>query len=181
MSHGVFQFGEALVILTLATMIGLDSALVLAEERNLVAARNGSVVIKWTSEWGQSESGEWRARHLIDEQITPTGWAAADGSMPQEIIFRLPILFRFNTLVFNPKSVEPDSHWAKDIAIYTADPFPTMGGWKLVAQVQLTREPVDQLFTVPAVDGRFIRIVITSAQIANAPRVSLNEFKVYMR
>jgi len=148
-----------------------------AEEKNLVAARNGAQVIKYTSQLG----GEWRAEKLIDDQIMPAGWASADGSMPQEIIFRLPALSRFDTLVFNPQSEAPDSQWARNVSIYTADPFPTMGGWKLVAQVQLTRLPADQVFTVAPVDGRFIRVVITSAQSPDAPRVSLNKFKVFMR
>ena len=166
----------AVVILT-ATLISLAPAALPAEEKNLVAARNGAQVIKYTSQLG----GEWRVEKLIDEQITPAGWASADGSLPQEIIFRLPALLRFNTLVFNPRSEAPDSQWARDLSVYTADPFPTMGGWKLVARVQLTREPTDQVFTVAPVDGRFIRMVITSAQSPDAPRVSLNEFKVFMR
>jgi hypothetical protein len=87
-----------------------------AEEKNLVTARNGAQVIRYTSERG----GEGRAEKLIDEQLPPAGWASAEGSMPQEIIFRLPALSRFNTL-------------------------------------------------------------ITSAQSPDAPRVSLNEFKVFMR
>ena len=65
--------------------------------------------------------------------------------------------------------------------MYAADPFPTMGGWKLVAQVELVPEPGDQSFSVPASDGRFIRLLITRAQSADAPRVSLGKFKLFMR
>jgi len=164
-------------VILVAIVTWLAPASLRAEEKNLVAARNGAQVIKYTSQLG----GEWRVDKLIDEQITPAGWASADGSLPQEIIFRLPALLRFNTLVFNPRSQAPDSQWARDVAVYTADPFPTMGGWKLVARVQLTREPTDQVFSVDPADGRFIRVVITSAQSPDAPRVSLNEFKVFMR
>jgi len=165
-------------VVTLVTAVAcLASSSLPAREKNLVAAANGAQVIKYTSQFG----GEWRAEKLIDERITPAGWASADGSMPQEIIFRLPTLSRFNTLVFNPQSDAPDSQWAKDVSVYTADPFPTMGGWKLVAHLQLTTRPADQVFTVAPVDGRFIRVVITSAQSPDAPRVSLNEFKVFMR
>jgi hypothetical protein len=101
--------------------------------------------------------------------------------MPQEIIFRLPASSRFNTLVFNTGSDAVDGQWAREVSVYTADPFPTMGGWKLAAQVELKREPVDQVFTVPAVDGRFIRLLISSAQSTGAPRVSLGRFKVFLR
>ena len=165
-------------VVTLVTAVTcLASTSLPAQEKNLVAAANGAQVIKYTSQFG----GEWRAEKLIDERITPAGWASADGSMPQEIIFRLPTLSRFNTLVFNPQSDAPDSQWARDISVYTADPFPTMGGWKLVAEVQLTRQPTDQVFTVASVDGRFIRVVITTAQSPDAPRVSLNKFKLFLR
>jgi hypothetical protein len=167
----------AMVVAVVVTATSLAPASASAEEKDLVAARNGAQVIKYTSQLG----GEWRAEKLIDDQVTTAGWASADGSMPQEIIVRLPALSRFNTLVFRTQAEAPESQWAKDVSVYTADPFPTMGGWKLVAQVQLGRLPADQVFTVTAVDGRFIRVVITSAQSPDAPRVSLGKFKVFMR
>lgn len=148
-----------------------------AEERNLAAARNGSQVIKYTSERG----GPWRAEKLIDEHDTPGGWASADGSLPQEIIVRLPVAARFNTLVFKLDSGVPESEWAREISIYTADPFPTMGGWKLVATVSLARQPADQTFTVTSTDGRFVRLLITAAQASDAPRVSLGRFGLFLR
>ena len=148
-----------------------------AEERNLVAPRNGAQVIKYTSERG----GQWRAEKLIDEQATPSGWASGDNSLPQEIIVRLPAPSRFNTLVFNLDSGAPDGEWARDVAIYTADPFPTMGGWKLVTTVSLARQTADQTFTVTPTDGRFVRLLITAAQAPDAPRVSLGRFKLFLR
>ncbi len=101
--------------------------------------------------------------------------------MPQEIIFRLPASTRFNTLVFKAPSGSASGQWARGVAVYTADPFPTMGGWKLVAELELTPEPGDQVFAVPAVDGRFVRLLITRAQSADAPRVSLGKFKLFLR
>ncbi|HEY7038318.1 MAG TPA: discoidin domain-containing protein [Methylomirabilota bacterium] len=148
-----------------------------AEERNLAAARHGAQVIKHTSERG----GAWRAEALIDEHQTPGGWASADGSLPQEIIVRLPAAARFNTLVFNLDSGAPEGEWARDVSIYTADPFPTMGGWKLVATVSLARQAADQTFSVTSTDGRFVRLLITSAQAPDAPRVSLGQFRLFLR
>lgn len=148
-----------------------------AEERNLVAARNGGQVIKYTSERG----GQWRADRLIEETSTPGGWASADGSLPQEIIVRLPAAARFNTLVFNLDSGAPEGEWAREVSVYTADPFPTMGGWKLVATVSLARQSADQSFTVTPTDGRFVRLLITSAQAPDAPRVSLGQFRLFLR
>jgi hypothetical protein len=148
-----------------------------AQEKNLLAARNGARVIKYTSEQG----GTWRAEKLIDEHATQGGWASAEGSLPQEIIVRLPGPARFNTLVFNLDSGAPETEWARDLSVYTADPFPTMGGWKLVANVRLARQATDQTFAVDEMDGRFIRLLITEAQSPGAPRVSLGQFKLFMR
>ena len=148
-----------------------------AEERNLAAARNGGHVIKYTSERG----GQWRAEKLIDEPATPSGWASGDSSLPQEIIVRLPAPSRFNTLVFKLDSGAPESEWAREISIYTADPFPTMGGWKLVATVSLARQPADQTFMFTSTDGRFVRLLITAAQAPDAPRVSLGRFGLFLR
>jgi hypothetical protein len=155
----------------------LWSAATAAQDRDLAASANGARVIKYTSEAG----GEWRADRLIDGASEAGGWASTDASLPQEIILRLPVSARFNTLVFSVPAGSADGHWARQIAVYTADPFPTMGGWKLVAQLDLKREPGDQVFTVPAIDGRFIRLLITGAQASDAPRVSLGRFKLFMR
>ena len=167
---------SAVATLAMAT-IGLAPVSLPAEERNLVAARNGGQVIKYTSEQG----GQWRADRLIEEASTPGGWASADRSLPQEIIVRLPASSRFNTLVFNLDSGAPEGEWAREVSVYTADPFPTMGGWKLVATVSLARHSGDQTFTVPSTDGRFVRVLITSAQAPNAPRVSLAQFRLFLR
>lgn len=148
-----------------------------AEERNLAATRNGAQVIKYTSERG----GPWRAEKLIDDHETPGGWASADNSLPQEIIVRLPASARFNTLVFDLNSGAPEGEWAREVTIYTADPFPTMGGWKLVTTVSLARQTGDQTFTVTSTDGRFVRLLITAAQASDAPRVSLGRFGLFLR
>lgn len=168
----------AAAVATLAmAAIGLGPVSIPAEERNLAAARNGGQVIKYTSERG----GQWRAERLIEEASTPGGWASADGSLPQEIIVRLPASSRFNTLVFSLDSGAPEGEWAREVSIYTADPFPTMGGWKLVATVSLARKSADQTFTVEPTDGRFVRLLITSAQAGDAPRVSLGQFRLFLR
>lgn len=164
----------AAVVMTAACMVPVSMP---AEERNLVATRNGGQVIKYTSERG----GPWRAEKLIDEHETPGGWASADASLPQEIIVRLPASARFNTLVFSLNSGAPEGEWARDVSIYTADPFPTMGGWKLVATVSLARQTADQTFTVTSTDGRFVRLLITSAQTSDALRVSLGQFRMFLR
>ncbi len=164
----------AIVVGLMAASLGSTS---FAEEKNLAAARYGAQVIKYTSQLGDSR----RAEMLIDGHGTSGGWASSDASLPQEIIIRLPAVARFNTLVFNLASEGPDAGWAKEISVYTAEPFPTMGGWKLVAHLELARQPADQVFTVAPADGRFVRLLITSTQSLDATRVSLNEFRLFMR
>src|SRR5215475_9374603 len=121
-----------LVAVAMAT-IALAPACTVAEERNLAAASNGAQGIKYTSEQG----GAWRVGKLIDEHPAPGGWASARDPLPQEIVVRLAAPSRFNTLVFNLDSGAPEMEWARDVSVYAADPFPTMGGWRLVASVRL--------------------------------------------
>jgi hypothetical protein len=158
-------------------ILAMSATWLSAQDVNLAGARNGSQVIKYTSERG----GQWRAQNLIEEPATPGGWASADGSLPQEIIVRLPAPSRFNTLVFSLDGDAPESEWARDIAIYTAEPFPTMGGWKPVATVTLARQTGDQTFTVTSMDGRFVRLLIMAAHAPDAPRVSLRQFRLFLR
>jgi hypothetical protein len=155
----------------------LGAAPAFAQDRNLAAARHGAKVIKYTSQAGE----QWRAEHLIEEGTAPGGWASADGSFPQEIVVRLPAPSRFNTLAFTLDSGAPEREWARDISVYAADPFPTMGGWKLVGTVRLARQPADQVFAVDAAEGRFIRLLITAAQSPDAPRVTLARFGLFWR
>jgi hypothetical protein len=166
----------AVVVLAIGAA-GLAPLPMRAEERDLAAARNGAQVIKYTSERG----GRWRAAAITDEGATPGGWASADASLPQEIIVRLPVAARFNTLVFSLDGGAPEGEWARDVAIYTADPFPTMGGWKLLTTVTLVRQTGEQAFTITSADGRFVRLLITAAQSPDAPRVSLGRFRLYLR
>ena len=171
------RWARRVVAAGVATLAMTAAWLAPAQDRNLVAAANGGQVIKYTSERG----GQWRAQRLIDEPATPSGWASADASLPQEIIVRLAAPSRFNTLVFSLDRGTPEGEWARDVSIYTADPFPTMGGWKLVATVSLARHTMDQTFTVAPTDGRFVRLLITAAQAPDAPRVSLGRFGLFLR
>jgi hypothetical protein len=165
------------VIPAFAMALSADLVSLSAQELNLVAARSGAQVIKYTSQLG----GEWGADKLIDEHAGSGGWVANDGSLPQEIIFRLPAVARFNTVVLRLPAEKPDRRWARDIAIYAAEVFPTMGGWKLVTEVQLAPQPGDQVFSVTSSDARFIRLLINSGQGPEGPRVSLDIFKLFNR
>jgi hypothetical protein len=141
---------------------------------NLLSPGRGARVLKRTS-----EDPATPATGLIDEQGAG-GWRSGDGTFPQEIIFQLPAVTRFNTLVFTPAEGEP-GQWPREVEVYAADPFPTMGGWRLAARVTLGTEPGDQTFTVPPTEGRFIRLLILSAQREGVPRVALGRLKIFTR
>jgi hypothetical protein len=163
-------------VLVAVAMLMVWAPTTTAQDKDLAAARHGAEVIKYTSQAGP----QWPAARLIDEPAAAGGWASADASLPQEIVVRLPASARFNTLVFNLDGA-PRAEWAKEVSVYAADPFPTMGGWRLVGSVRLEPTPGDQTFKVDQADGRFIRLLITSTQSPAASRVALGRFGLFWR
>ncbi len=162
---------SAVVAPLLALLMAAPAALA---EDNILSPARGTRVLKRTSE----DPGA-PAANLI-EKGGAGGWRSADGTFPQEIIFQLPAATRFNTIVLTPSEGALDQ-WPREVQVYAADPFPTMGGWRLAAQVALSPEPGDQTFTVPSIEGRFIRLLILSAQREGVPRVALRRIRIFMR
>ena len=142
---------------------------------NILSPARGVRMMKRTSEDPRAP-----AANLI-EPDGATEWRSGDGALPQEIIFQLPTAVRFNTLVFTAAREAPADDWPREVEVYTADPFPTMGGWRLVARATLTAEPGDQAVTAPPAEGRFVRLLILSTQRQGAARIALGRFKVYLR
>lgn len=142
---------------------------------NVLSPAGGARLIKRTSEDPRAP-----AANLIAPGAA-TGWRSGDGTLPQEIIFQLPAATRFNTLVFTTAGDAPADEWPREIEVYTADPFPTMGGWRLVGRASLTKDPGEQTVTAPAAEGRFIRLLILSTQRQGVPRIALGRFEVFMR
>ncbi|HTS54049.1 MAG TPA: discoidin domain-containing protein [Burkholderiales bacterium] len=159
---------------TAAFLVLLLACAAFAED-NILSPARGARIIKRTSEDPQAV-----AANLIGPAAS-AGWRSADGSLPQEILFELPAATRFNTLVFTAAKDAPVDEWPRDVEVYTADPFPTMGGWRLVARATLSTEPGDQTLAVPPADGRFIRLLILSRQREGAARTALAQVKLFMR
>ena len=151
----------------------LTSPPVFADD-NLLSSARGARMIKRTSEDPQAP-----AANLIEPDAA-RGWRSGDGTLPQEIVFQLPAATQFNTLVFTAATDAPVDDWPRDVEVYTADPFPTMGGWRLVARAALATAPGDQTVTTPAAEGRFVRLLILSTQ-RGGPRTALGRFKIFLR
>ncbi len=88
----------AAVVALVAMVSSLAPASLSAEEKNMVAARNGTQVIKYTSQRGD----EWRADKLIDEQITPAGWASAASSGAADGKWHAPDRCRWTADCYSP-------------------------------------------------------------------------------
>jgi hypothetical protein len=142
---------------------------------NILSAVSGARMIKRTSEDPRAP-----ATNLIEPDAGKE-WRSGDGALPQEVIFQLPAATRFNTLVFSGARDAPADDWPREVEVYTADPFPTMGGWRLVVRAILSPEPGDQAVTAPAAEGRFIRLLILSAQRPGASRIALGHVKAFLR
>lgn len=162
----------ALAAAVLALLVGAGAA---PAADTLLSAARGARMIKRTSEAPGAPAAD-----LIDERAT-AGWKSADGTFPQEIIFELPSRVRFNTLLFTPSPDAPVEQWPREVEVYGADPFPTMGGWKLAGRETLPGGPGDKTYPIPPAEGRYIRLLILSAQGAPVPRVALGRFGIALR
>lgn len=160
----------------LAAALGLVLGAVAARPADdLLSPSRGARMIKRTSEAPAAPAAD-----LIDDRAA-AGWKSADGTFPQEIIFELPSRVRFNTLLFTPSPDAPVEQWPREVEVYAADPFPTMGGWKLAGRETLPGGPGDKTYPIPPAEGRYIRLLILSAQGAPVPRVALGRFGIAMR
>ncbi len=156
----------------LALLVAASAAIA---DDNILSPARGARVMKRTSE----DPGA-PAANLIDDRAG-VGWRSGDGAFPQEIVFQLPAPTRFNTLVFTPVPDTPPDQWPREVEVYAADPFPTMGGWRLAAHATLSRDAGEQTVRAAPIEGRFIRLLVLSAQKEGVPRVALGRFKILMR
>lgn len=160
-------------VAVLASLLAAASSARAADD--ILSPDRGARMMKRTSE----DPGA-PAASLIDERAG-TGWRSTDGTFPQEIIFQLPAPARFNTVVFTGAPDVGREERPREVEVYAADPFPTMGGWRLAAQATLSGEAGEQVVTVPPIEGRFIRLLIRSAQGEGVSRVGLGRFGIFLR
>jgi hypothetical protein len=162
--------------------------LVLSGTVNLVAAKNGGTIVKFTS---QLDDENWSVRNLIDgtvwdgrePQTGTNGWASKDAKFPQEIIFsfRNREVKLINKVVLDPTIPDPTfiGRAARDFEIWvTTDTDPDKANWKLVLIGTLRNEKRRQEFYFLPTEARFVKLRILSNHGSDR-YVALGEFEVY--
>jgi len=147
-----------------------------ATATNMLAASAGADIVQRSTERpGQS------AANLLDDQGAATSWASAEAIFPQTIMFRLAKNQPFNQVVINPAGDPDPRNWLKTLVISTADPFPHMGGWTMVTEMELAPIARSQVFAFEEVRGRYLRLEIRSAQSDDATWVSIGSVELFQR
>lgn len=162
--------------------------LVLSGTVNLVAARNGGTIIKFTS---QLDEEIWGVRNLIDgtvwdgrePQTGTNGWASKEAKFPQEIVFafRNREVKLINKVVLDPTIPDPTfiGRAARDFEIWvTTDSNPETANWKLVLIGTLRNEKRRQEFHFLPTEARLVKLRIMSNHGSDR-YVALGEFEVY--
>lgn len=162
--------------------------LVLSGTVNLVAARNGGTIVKFTS---QLDEENWSVRNLIDgtvwdgrePQTGTNGWASKEAKFPQEIVFafRNREVKLINKVVIDPTIPDPTfiGRAARDFEIWvTTDSNPETANWKLVLIGTLRNEKRRQEFYFLPTEARFVKLRIMSNHGSDR-YVALGEFEVY--
>lgn len=142
----------------------------LAED--LISIRSGGKAIHWTS-----EKYPFVTKNIIDD-IKETYWVSSGNTLPHVLTFSLPNNKRFESLSFITKNNHKPGTWAKHIRISSADPFPHMGGWEVIADLNLPITGVEKIITIEPKRGRYFRLEIFSTQDENAKEASFTQLKV---
>ena len=111
-----------------------------------------------------------------------TPWISAENSSVQTVTFRLRGNLPFNPAsITHPGSPQPEN-WAKSTPLATADPYPHMGGWRMVASLKLEAKNALQTFSFPRVRGQYIRLSVHRAQGGDsANQVSVAEIELSLQ
>ena len=145
----------------------------LAKE-DLISNELGGKVVQRSAELSEERS----ASNLIDGKVN-TSWNSGTDIFPIVIMFSMPKNKRFVGLGINNRTEDDPSTWAKNIKVGTANPFPHMGGWTELIEVELSNKGEIILFDVGVNRGRYFRIEISSALGSNPGSVGLGSFHVY--
>ena len=139
---------------------------------DLITMQSGGKAIHWTS-----QKYPFLANNIIDN-IDGSYWVSSGNTLPHVLTFSLPSNKRFESLSFISKTNEDPGTWAKHIRISSADPFPHMGGWEIIADINLPESGDEKIINIEAKRGRYFRLEIFSTQDELAKEASFNQLKV---
>lgn len=149
----------------LATAQTPESQPVAAEPVDLASAEMGGRIESVTS---QIAWEEWAPVNLIATNPPPGwGWSAEGKSLPQELVFSFLTQQAgvIGAVVINPLPKPGEGGAARDIEIWTSMEGASVG-FTQVATGSLKPEDADQAITFPAVEAKFVKLRILSAQPA---------------
>ena len=144
----------------------------IAIAEDLISSKSGGKAIHWTS-----EKYPFIAQNIIDDR-EQTYWVSSGNILPHVLTFSLPSNKRFESLSFTAKNNNKPETWAKHIRISSADPFPHMGGWEVIADLNLPKTGVEKIITIEPKRGRYFRLEIFTTQSEAAKEASFGKFKV---
>ena len=144
----------------------------LVSAEDLISIKSGGKAIHWTS-----EKYPFLTKNIIDN-IEETYWVSSGNTLPHVLTFSLPSNQRFESLSFISKTNEDQGTWAKHIRISSADPFPHMGGWEIIADINLPESGDEKIINIEAKRGRYFRLEIFSTQDELAKEASFSSLKV---
>ncbi len=144
----------------------------LVSAEDLISIKSGGKAIHWTS-----EKYPFITKNIIDD-IEETYWVSSGNTLPHVLTFSLPSNKRFEFLSFIAKNNNKPETWAKHIRISSADPFPHMGGWEVIANLNLSQTGEEKIITIDPKRGRYFRLEIFSTQNEMAKEASFSQFKV---
>ncbi len=165
------MFRQIKVLPLLFIFIFFLSKSTLAED--IISSNSGGKVIHWTL-----QNAPNIAYNLIDDDKT-NYWSSGELVFPQVITFSMPINKRFEGFSVTAKNEKNSSTWAKKIRISSADPFPHMGGWVELVELELPANGEEYFIKVNPYRGRYFRLEIFSTHGIHAKEVSLKNFSVY--
>lgn len=140
---------------------------------DIISVNSGGKVIHWTFEKAPNVA------HNIIDTDKDTYWSSGKAVFPQVITFSMPGNKRFEGFSVIAKNANDPTTWAKEIRISSADPFPHMGGWVELVEIELPKDGKETIIKIEPTRGRYFRLEIFSTHGSSPTEVSLSSFSVY--
>lgn len=120
---------------------------------NLASPALGGVVA-----WFTSQREDHGVEYLVDGRADAPGWRAADGRLPQDVVFAFDRdqVALIDRIVLTPSSVDDRGSWPKLVEVLVSQDTP-LDGFETVGRFDLTRDPRGQAFAIGR-EARFVKL-----------------------